>query len=109
VTRARAWFCLPRAAADAGAIVTEFSRSKGGPTLARKFVASLETSLDRLVEQPDAGPRFDSALHRLRDARIWPVHSHPVCLVYYQVGDRIEIVRIVQASRESPGASRRNR
>lgn len=98
--RARGWYCQPRAADDAGAIVTDLVSSKGGPTLARKYIASLETSLDRLVEQPDAGPRFDSQLHRLRDIRIWPIQSFPACLVYYQaIEDRIEIVRIVQGAR----------
>lgn len=56
MTRARGWYYWPRAAEDATAISAHLVLAKGSPRLAMKFVASLESSLDRVIEQPDAGP-----------------------------------------------------
>lgn len=110
MTRARGWYYQPRAAEDAEAIIAHFVLSGDGPGLARRFISSLETSLDRLLEQPEAGPLCGYDLHRLHDVRLWAIRSFPAYLVYYrEFGDRIEIIRIVHGSRDLPTVLRGSR
>ena len=69
-----------------------YYREQAGEEVALRFVAAVEAACDLLVEQPEAGRRYETALHpRLRDVRAWPLGDFPY-LIFYQVDENVILV-----------------
>lgn len=90
-----------QAVADAEQAVDWYLR-EAGPEVASRFVAALEAAYTHIARHPGTGsPRWGSALD-LPGLRGWKLTGFPHIAFYAQVGDSIEVWRVLHSARDIP-------
>lgn len=75
------------------------------PQAAIRFLAAAEATYQRLATMPELGQRQEFAKEDLADVRVWQVRGFENYLIFYRPIERgIEVLRVLHASRDVPGA-----
>ncbi|MCB9770776.1 MAG: type II toxin-antitoxin system RelE/ParE family toxin [Candidatus Omnitrophica bacterium] len=70
---------------------------------AHRFLESAEKSFQLLQENPRIGKLLEIQPPRRKNFRVWHVSGFPKYMIFYRFeGDRIEVDRIIHASRDLP-------
>jgi toxin ParE1/3/4 len=94
---------LPAADRDMAAAADYYLR-EANLDVALRFLAAVESSLARLIEQPDAGATVKLEVPELRNHRFRLVKGFEDYLVFYRVtDDALEVSRILHGARDLPG------
>jgi toxin ParE1/3/4 len=68
---------------------------------AERFIKAVKESFEFLADWPEAGGRVDKDDPELAEVRLWQVKGFRNHWILYRVGlDRIEILRLIHASRD---------
>ncbi len=71
------------------------------PEIAERFKDAIRHTVGALRKHPLIGARYQSANHRLRDLRSWPVAGFEAIRIYYLVDARaIQVVRVLHGKRD---------
>lgn len=81
---------------------------EGGPALAQRFVESVEAELAHIARHPDTGSRRYATAGLLNDLRFGRPRKFPYLIFYFyfEAASRVEIVRVLHASRDIPASMR---
>ena len=75
----------------------------GSAEVAERFLEAVDSTLDLLRSNPQAGRLRESAAARLAGIRSWLVRGFPSYLVFYRLeAGRVEIVRLLHGARDLP-------
>jgi toxin ParE1/3/4 len=70
-----------------------------------RLYASADRAFRRILQLPRIGAVREFASGRLQGLRVWPIPDFPNHLVFYRVtGAVVEVVRVLHAARDIPGA-----
>ncbi len=71
------------------------------PEIALRFREAVRRTIQALSQNPHVGPRYSSAIPRLRNLRSWPVVGFEVIRIYYALDvGAMHIVRILHSKRD---------
>jgi len=77
---------------------------KGTRKTARRFLAQVESTLERLSKLPSSGTRFQPDDPRLAEVRYMPVSRFRMYLIFYlPVADGIDVLRVLHGARDLEG------
>lgn len=96
-----------RAASDIDETIA-YLRGEAGDAVALAFIDALENGMSRITRSPNAGSlRFAFELG-IPELRAWGLRRFPYVIFYVQLGDRIDIWRLLHTRRDIPGTFARD-
>jgi toxin ParE1/3/4 len=94
-------YILPSAVNDIEDIIAYF-RSRKALQAGRRFLTSLEASIQQVAEMPEIGATWESPYPELAGVRTWKVKSFESYVIYYRpLQRRLEIMRVLHGSRDA--------
>ena len=79
-----------------------YLRDSAGEAVARAFIDSLETAINRITRSPNSGsPRFGFDLG-IPDLRATGLKRFPYAIFYVTIDERIDIWRVLHTRRDVP-------
>ncbi len=85
--------------------VVYYRDEAGGEEVALRFVGAIEAACDLLLRHPEAGRRYETAVHpRLRDVRVWQLADFPYLIFYFHdvVDDVLLVLGVLEGHRDLP-------
>ena len=85
-----------------------YYRDRAGEEVALRFVGAIEDAFALLIEQPEAGRRYETApTPRLREVRAWSLGAFPYLIFYELVESVVLILGVVEAHQDLPEVFRK--
>ncbi len=81
---------------------TAWYRNEGGPTLARRWVAAVESAVRHIGAHPASGSARYAAPLKLREIRFWPIRGFPYLIFYIERDQQVDVSRVLHAERDIP-------
>lgn len=81
--------------------LSEYYRKEAGLTVALRFVASTEASIETLAGHPRMGATLGLAVESERNIRRWQIEGFPRLILLYQPTENgITVIRVIDAARD---------
>ena len=85
-----------------------YYREVGGTLLSREFLDALRAAFELMADAPQLGSQRHSEWLGIEGLRSWSVRGYPYSVWTVEVGDTIEVWRVLHTARDLPPALRRD-
>jgi toxin ParE1/3/4 len=78
--------------------------AEGGAVLADRFIDDLEAAFDHIARAPGTGSTRYAPHTQRPDLRFWQIKRFPYLIFYIELEARIDVLRVLHASRDIPAS-----
>ena len=97
---------LSEAASQDLQVIIDYLLVEAGVEVATSFLTSWDKCRDHIARFPESGSPRLANRKKLRGVRVWPIPNFPHLAIYAVMAERVEIARVLHASRDIPARFR---